>query len=237
MGREGRSGGLAQWNGGPGNRAQSQEAGMGPDSFSQNGWHHVAMGTLELLAIYGAILLLVVLVAGGLWLAHRRSAQRHAPLHRWPTASLASPPPRWGRPQWPADEGRLRASHADRDRAVTLLREATAEGYLTLDEFEERMGAVYSARHLRDLDALVDDIPGHPRPAALEPAAGGWRPVPARSHPAFPFAGILIAVAVMAIALHVWVVPAFPLVLLILLAVRLGRHHRSGFDGHWGSRV
>jgi hypothetical protein len=211
---------------------------MGPDWFSQHGWHHVGMGdSLELLAIYGSILLIVAFVAGGLWLSHRRRARQVAPLHRWPTASLASPPPRWGRPQWPADEGRLRASHADRDRAVTLLREATAEGYLTLDEFEERMGAVYSARYLRDLDPLVDDIPGHPRPAALEPAAGGWQPVPARTHPGFPGAGILIAVAVLAIALHVWVVPAFPLLLLVFLALRLSRHHRRGLDGHWGSRV
>jgi hypothetical protein len=181
---------------------------------------------LELLAIYGAILLIAALVAASLWWAHRQGARRGAPLHRWPTASLASPPPpRWGRQQWSADEGRLRASHADRDRAVTLLREATTEGYLTLDEFEERMGAVYSARYLRDLDALVDDIPGHPRPAALEPA-GGWRPVPARGHHVFPGAGILIAVAVLAITLHVWVVPVFPLVLLVFLALRVGRHHR-----------
>jgi hypothetical protein len=182
---------------------------------------------LELLAIYGSILLLAALVAGGLWLAHRLRAQRGAPLHRWPTASLASPPTRWERPQAHGDGGRLRASHADRDRAVALLREATAEGYLTLDEFEERMGAVYSARYLRDLDPLVDDIPGHPRPAALEPAAEGWKPVPARSHPVFPVPGILIAVGVLAIALHVWVVPAFPLVLLAFFALRLGRHHRT----------
>jgi hypothetical protein len=211
---------------------------MGPDWFDQHGWHHVGMGgTLELLAMYGAILLIAALAVGGLWLARRRRIERGAPLHRWPTASLAGPTPRWGRPQWPADEGRLRASHADRDRAVMLLREATAAGYITLDEFEERLGAVYSARYLRDLDPLVDDIPGHPRPAALEPAAGGWSPVPARSHPAFPGAGVFIAVAVLAIALHMWLVPAWALLLVVFLALRAGRHHRRRFDGHWGSRV
>jgi hypothetical protein len=211
---------------------------MGPDWYSQHGWHHLGIGdTLELLAFSGAIVLIAALAAGGLWLARRRRAQRGAPLHRWPTASLASPPPRWGRPQSPAGEGRLRASHADRDRAVTLLREATAAGYLTLDEFEERLGAVYSARYLRDLDQLVDDIPGHPPPAALEPAAAGWRPVPARGHPGFPGAGILIAVGVLAIALHVWLVPALPILLLVFLALRAGRHHRRHLDGHWGPRV
>ena len=211
---------------------------MGPDWYGQHGWHQLGTGgTLELLAMYGAILLIAALAAGGFWLARRRRAQRGAPLHRWPTASLSSPPPRWGRPQSPTDEGRLRASHADRDRAVTLLREATAAGYLTLDEFEERLGAVYSARYLRDLDSLVDDIPGHPRPAALEPEAEGWRPLPARSHPVFPRAGVLVAVAVLAIALHVWWVPAWPLLLLVFLALRMGRHHRRPLGGHWGSRV
>ncbi len=209
---------------------------MGPDWFSQPGWHQAGMGaTLELLAGYGAILLIAALMAVGLWLARRRHARLDAPPHRWPTASLASPPVRWGRPQWHADEGRLRASHADRDRAVTLLREATGAGYLTLDEFEERLGEVYSARYLRDLDRLVDDIPGHPRPAALEPA-NRWQPLPARRYPAFPGGGILIAVAVLALALHMWLVPALPLVLLVLVALRLGRHHRQRFDGHWGSR-
>ena len=49
---------------------------MGPDWYDQHGWHHVGMGgTLELLAMYGAILLIVALAAGGLWLARRRHAQ------------------------------------------------------------------------------------------------------------------------------------------------------------------
>ena len=64
---------------------------MGPDWYDQHGWHHVGMGgTLELLAMYGAILLIAALAVGGLWLARRRRAQPGASLHRWPTASLAS---------------------------------------------------------------------------------------------------------------------------------------------------
>ncbi len=221
---------------------------MGPDWYSQHGWHHAGFGdAFGLLAIYGAALLIAALVAGGLWWARHRRTTMEAPLHRWPTASLASPPPKWGRPQWPTDEGRLRASHADRDRAVTLLREATTEGYLTLDEFEERSGKAYSARYLRDLDQLVDDIPGHPRPAALEaahgrpgrpaPGQGQWRPLPARAHPAFGGAWIVFALIVLTIALHGWWLPIWPAVLLVFVALRVGRHHRRGLDGHWGSRV
>ncbi|TMM18878.1 MAG: DUF1707 domain-containing protein [Actinobacteria bacterium] len=229
---------------------------MDPDGFQQ-GWHHGMGATLELLAVYGAILLIAALVAGGLWWARRRRATMEAPLHRWPTASLASPPPKWGRPQWPTDEGRLRASHADRDQAVTLLREATTEGYLTLDEFEERSGKAYSARYLRDLDQLVDDIPGHPRPAALEsahgrpgrpapthgrpgrpaPGQGHWQPLPARAHPAFGGAWIVFALIILTIALHGWWLPIWPVVLIGFLVLRGSRHHRRGLDGHWGSRV
>jgi hypothetical protein len=202
-------------------------------------------GTLELLAVYGAVLLIAALAAGALWFAHRRAARRSAPPHRWPTASLASPPQHWGRRQWPTDEGRLRASHADRDRAVTLLREATAEGYLTLDEFEERLGKVYQAKYLRDLDQLVDDIPGHPRPAALEPAHSltgspaqrDWRPLPARGHPAFSGAWIVFALLVLTVALHGWWLPLWPVGLVVFLALRASRHHRRGVGGPWGSRA
>jgi Domain of unknown function (DUF1707) len=214
-----------------------------PDGY-QPAWHHVGMGdTLEFLAAYGALLVIVALVAAGVWLAHRRAARERAPVHRWPTASLANPSPSWGHQHGSADEGRLRASHADRDRAVELLREATGAGYLTLDEFEERLGKVYSARYLRDLDQLVDDIPG--RPAALAPARSqpersvhdwGWRPLPARSHPAVSGGWIVFALVILTVALHAWWLPVWPLLLVVFLCFRAGRHHRHG-AGHWGSKA
>ena len=64
-----------------------QEGAM-PDEY-QPGWHHVGIGDMTgFLIAYGAILLILALVAAGLWLAHRRGAARNAPVHRWPTASL-----------------------------------------------------------------------------------------------------------------------------------------------------
>jgi hypothetical protein len=217
-----------------------------PDEY-QPGWHHVGVGDMTgFLIAYGAVLLVFALVAAGLWLAHRRSAARNAPVHRWPTASLANPSPQWRGPQWPEDEGRLRASHADRDQAMALLRQATADGYLTLDEFEERLGKVYSARYLRDLDPLVDDIPCHPRPAALQAAPDrpgrpvhdwGWRPLPVRSHPLSGGAWIVFAIVILTVALHAWWLPFWPVLLVFFLVLRAGRHHRRGVDGRWGSRV
>jgi hypothetical protein len=198
---------------------------------------------LELLAIYGSILLIAALVAGGLWWARHRRAQagygrrRGAQLHTWPTARLPGPPSVQGTSHLPADQTQLRASHADREHAVTLLRKATAEGYLTLDEFEERLGKVYSARYLRDLDPLVNDIPGHPRPAALEPAHGPRHPVPARHHAGFGGAWVVLTLVALTLALHPWFLPFWPVLLLGFLALRVSRHHRRGLDGHWGSRV
>jgi len=56
-------------------------------------------------------------------------------------------------------EPALRASDADRDRTVLLLREHAAEGRLTLEEFTERMSAAYLARTEDELAALARDLP------------------------------------------------------------------------------
>lgn len=53
----------------------------------------------------------------------------------------------------------LRASDADRERVVEQLREHTAAGRLTQDEFEERMAGAYAAKTFRDLGVLTQDLP------------------------------------------------------------------------------
>jgi hypothetical protein len=53
----------------------------------------------------------------------------------------------------------LRASDADRERTVALLREHAAVGRLTLEEFTERMSAAYLARTNDELEALARDLP------------------------------------------------------------------------------
>jgi len=76
---------------------------------------------------------------------------------------------------------RLRASDADRERTVNLLREHHAEGRLDMDEFHERLNSAYQAKTLGDLDALLHDLPGidlYRLPSAgLKPApVGSWAP-------------------------------------------------------------
>jgi DUF1707 SHOCT-like domain len=52
----------------------------------------------------------------------------------------------------------MRASDADRDRVVDVLRVAAGEGRLTADEFDERLEAALSARTLGELAVLTGDL-------------------------------------------------------------------------------
>jgi|SRR5579863_363189 len=67
----------------------------------------------------------------------------------------------------------VRASDADRDRVLDVLRAAVGDGRLTADEFEERMEAALSARTLGALAVLTADLgrPGTGLAAATGTAA------------------------------------------------------------------
>jgi hypothetical protein len=52
----------------------------------------------------------------------------------------------------------VRASDADRDRVLDVLRVAAGDGRLTADEFEERMEAALSSRTLGELAVLTGDL-------------------------------------------------------------------------------
>jgi hypothetical protein len=45
-----------------------------------------------------------------------------------------------------ADRGRLRASHADREQAIEVLKDAFVQERLARDEFDERAGRAFAAR-------------------------------------------------------------------------------------------
>jgi hypothetical protein len=70
---------------------------------------------------------------------------------------------------------KVRASDADRERTVALLREHHAVGRLTAEEFSERVDKAFAARTLGDLEVLLADLPAidlYQLPAA------GIRPAP-----------------------------------------------------------
>jgi hypothetical protein len=53
----------------------------------------------------------------------------------------------------------MRASDADRERVVSVLQEAFAQGRITVDEFDERSDQAYAAKTLGDLVPLTADLP------------------------------------------------------------------------------
>ena len=55
--------------------------------------------------------------------------------------------------------GSLRASHADREHVVEVLKAAFVQGLLTKDEFDVRLGQTLASRTYAELAALTADIP------------------------------------------------------------------------------
>ncbi len=54
---------------------------------------------------------------------------------------------------------RMLASVADRDRTIKALQESFAEGRLTRDELDERLGRALQSRDFPELRALTADLP------------------------------------------------------------------------------
>ncbi len=74
--------------------------------------------------------------------------------------------------QEPGRRASQRASDADREAVAELLRDATADGRLGLDEIDERLAATYSAKTFGELDRVTDDLVAPARAAAVAPAHG-----------------------------------------------------------------
>ncbi|MFJ3195312.1 DUF1707 and DUF4190 domain-containing protein [Streptomyces griseoviridis] len=74
------------------------------------------------------------------------------------------------------------ASHADRERAVDVLRAGYGEGRLEKPEFDRRVARAYAARTVGELALLVADLPSGPVPqqTAMGPVPGTFLPAPPR---------------------------------------------------------
>jgi hypothetical protein len=120
----------------------------------------------------------------------------------------------------------IRASDADRERVVELLRQHNVEGRLTSEEFDERMSAAYAAKTVGALAELTTDLP-----VDLAEHSRHQAELARRNAPAKPLAGALRAAvaswASLAVLLTVvWAVsgggsfwPAWPLGVLGALTV------------------
>lgn len=72
----------------------------------------------------------------------------------------------------------VRASHADRDRVVEILRVAGGEGRLTSEELDTRLGDALMAQTVTQLNAIVADLPVPPRTKdelTIEQTGGKYR--------------------------------------------------------------
>jgi DUF1707 SHOCT-like domain len=65
----------------------------------------------------------------------------------------------------------LRIGDVEREAAATELREHYAQGRLTLEEFNQRLDAVFKATTRRDLNLLTNDLPHATAPSTPLPVA------------------------------------------------------------------
>jgi hypothetical protein len=104
-----------------------------------------------------------------------------------------------------ADPGRLRASHADREQTIEVLKAAFVHGRLTKDEFDLRAGQAFTARTYAELAAVTADIPTGPAAAEppRQPARAQARPL---AHASVKTgAGAVVSLAMLlALALIIW---------------------------------
>ena len=130
----------------------------------------------------------------------------------------------------------IRASDADRERIVEILRQHTAEGRITADEFEDRMAAAYGAKTVGALAELTTDLPvdlaeHSRRKAELAKQARPRKPVSRKIRE--EFSGLASLGVVLTV---VWVIsgggyfwPAWPLGIIGALMV-------AGMIQAWGKR-
>jgi hypothetical protein len=67
----------------------------------------------------------------------------------------------------------LRIGDADREAAATTLREHYAQGRLTLEEFNQRLDAVFASTTQSQLNHITRDLPHVPSPAPSLPVTAG----------------------------------------------------------------
>jgi len=110
----------------------------------------------------------------------------------------------------------LRIGDAERDVAMTQLREHFVAGRLTFDELSERIDAALIAKTQRQIDRLTADLPRPPRPAR-HAGAEPTLPVPA------PDAGRFLVFAMLLFALATW----------ILIMAWMSRYSHMGVQYPW----
>jgi hypothetical protein len=125
----------------------------------------------------------------------------------------------------PAGDGRLRASTADRERAVDVLKAGFAEGRLTKDEYDARVSQAYAARTYAELAMVTADLPGGQMVAPYaHPYMHPYMPARRRTN-SLAVASLICGLAQPFLGLTT--IPA-----IVLGYVARGQIRRTGEDGH-----
>ena len=130
---------------------------------------------------------------------------------------------------------RLRTSDTEREQVAAILRAAMAEGRLTMQEGEERLGEVYAARFRDELAPLTADLPDGGRRALAEtPEARTATRRGLRRHAGFIALTALVLTGLWALSgAHFF----WPMIPLIFLVIGLKRHAQYGrYHPHYSYR-
>jgi Domain of unknown function (DUF1707) len=103
---------------------------------------------------------------------------------------------------WATGRPDLRASDAERERIAAFLRDQAAEGRLTHEELEDRVGAAYQAVTVRELQRLVADLPRSPLAPPPDPAT----PRAPRTAPDWRLLAFVVLALVVAVPGLMWAV-------------------------------
>jgi hypothetical protein len=117
--------------------------------------------------------------------------------------------------------GHLRASTADRERAIDVLKAAFAEGRLTKDEYEERAGMAYASRTYAELGALTADLPVGPLGTLAPPPMAYHGPVYRAMPPRPPVNSLAVTSVVCAL------IPGIPSLIAVITGVVARRQIRE----------
>jgi hypothetical protein len=120
----------------------------------------------------------------------------------------------------PSGYGNMRASTADRERVIDVLKAAFVEGRLTQEECEQRAGQAFSARTYAELAELTADLPAGPLGALLPQPAD--HPLP---HPSRPMNRLAVASLVIAL------MPVIPLLAVFTGLIAHGQIQERGERG------
>lgn len=106
----------------------------------------------------------------------------------------------------------LRIGDAERERAAAELGEHYAQGRLTTDEHAERLDRVWAARTRADLGPVFADLPGAARAVPSQQV----RRRPGRVRPPFPLLPVAAALLAVAIVAHAPWLLVLPVALFVL---------------------